>query len=139
MLVQEVMTPEPYVAFAKESLRTVLGKLAEADVRHLPVCEGQSLVGIVSDRDLRQAMPLPVQADARPQEAARIMAQPVSSIMSTDVITVNPGDDLVDAIDLMIEHRVGALPVVDAGSAKLLGIVSYVDALRAARDVLARE
>lgn len=47
------------------------------------------------------------------------------------------GDDVVEAIDLMIEHRIGAVPVVEPGTGELLGIVSYVDALRAARDLLA--
>ena len=50
---------------------------------------------------------------------------------------VTPGDDLVEAIDLMIEHRIGAVPVVDDGGTELVGIVSYVDALRAAREALA--
>jgi CBS domain-containing protein len=45
----------------------------------------------------------------------------------------------VDAIDLMIEHRVGAVPVVQEGSTLLVGIVSYVDALRAARAILELE
>jgi CBS domain-containing protein len=52
---------------------------------------------------------------------------------------VNPGDDLVEAIDLMIEHQIGAVPVVESGSTELVGIVSYVDALRAARELLAAE
>ena len=139
MIVQDVMTRDPYVALVRDSLRTVLSKLAEADIRHLPVTEDGSLVGIVSDRDLREVVPSALSALERPLEAARILARPVSELMSTDVISVNPGDDLVEAIDLMIEHRVGAVPVVDAGSAELVGIVSYVDALRAAREFLAEE
>jgi acetoin utilization protein AcuB len=56
--------------------------------------------------------------------------------MTSDVITVHPESDASEAIDLMIEHRVGALPVVEPDSTKLVGIVSYVDALRAARDLI---
>lgn len=136
MLVQEVMTREPYVAYARDSIRSVLSKLAEADVRHLPVTEDGALVGIVSDRDLRGVLPSALDAIERPQESALILTRPVSEIMSSDVISVSPSDDLVDAIDLMIEHKIGAIPVVDDRSDDLVGIVSYVDALRAAREAL---
>jgi acetoin utilization protein AcuB len=139
MLVQEVMTREPYVAFARDSIRTVLTKLAEADVRHLPVTSDGALVGIVSDRDLREVVPSAFDAAARPREAASILARPISDVMSSDIVSVSPGDDLVEAIDLMIEHRIGAVPVVDTSSDELVGIVSYVDALRAAREAIAEE
>jgi acetoin utilization protein AcuB len=49
---------------------------------------------------------------------------------------VDPETEVSEAIDLMIEHRIGALPVVEPDSTKLVGIVSYVDVLRAARDLL---
>jgi acetoin utilization protein AcuB len=136
MLVQEVMTRRPYVASTRDSIRKVIEKLAEADVRHLPVLEDGSLVGIVSDRDLREVVPSALDVVERPHESARILARPVSELMSTDVVAVTPEDDLVEAIDLMLEHRIGAVPVVDDGSAELIGIVSYVDALRAAREAL---
>jgi acetoin utilization protein AcuB len=139
MLVQEVMTREPYVAFVRDSIGSVLSKLAEADVRHLPVLESGELVGIVSDRDLREVVPSPLDVVERPLESARLLARPVSELMSTAVVSVSPADDLVDAIDLMIEHRIGAVPVVQEGGALLVGIVSYVDALRAAREALELE
>jgi acetoin utilization protein AcuB len=131
------MTREPYVASVRDSIRLVLSKLAEADVRHLPVTEDHGLVGIVSDRDLREIVPSALDAVERPRESARILARPISEVMSTDVVCVSPGDDLVEAIDLMIEHRVGAIPVVEDGSTELIGIVSYVDVLRATREMLA--
>jgi acetoin utilization protein AcuB len=101
------------------------------------VTSGGALVGIVSDRDLREVVPSALDVVARPRDAARILARPISDVMSSDVVSVSPGDDLVEAIDLMIKHRIGAIPVVDASSDELVGIVSYVDALRAARESLA--
>jgi acetoin utilization protein AcuB len=139
MLVQDVMTRDPYVAFVRDSIRAVMSKLAEADVRHLPVTENGGLVGIVSDRDLREVVPSALDAIERPRESARILARPISDLMSADVVSVSPGDDLVEAIDLMIEHHIGAVPVVESGSTELVGIVSYVDALRAARELLAAD
>lgn len=139
MRIREVMTREPYVAQVRDSIRNVVSKLAEADIRHLPIVEDGALVGIVSDRDLKEVVPSALDASERPHESARILARPISEIMSSDVVSVGPEDDLVDAIDLMIEHRIGAVPVVDDGSDELVGIVSYVDALRAAREALAAE
>jgi acetoin utilization protein AcuB len=136
MLVREIMTREPYVASARDSIRSVLAKLAEADVRHLPITEDGALVGIVSDRDLKEAVPSTIEALERPADSAGILARPISELMSTDVISVSPEDELVEAIDLMIEHRVGAIPVVEERTEELVGIVSYVDALRAARSLL---
>jgi acetoin utilization protein AcuB len=137
MIVQEVMTRDPYVAFATDSIRTVARKLAEADVRHLPVIDDGSVVGIVSDRDLRDVLPSALAALEHPGTVARILSQPVSALMSADLVSVTPRDDLVEAVDLMIEHKIGAVAVVEPGSAQLVGIVSYVDALRAAREALA--
>lgn len=137
MLVRDIMTPDPYSVSATSSVRHVLRMLSEADVRHLPVVEGGALVGIVSDRDLRGLAALETDtALEEPEAARRALAQPASAVMSADLLTVNPETELSEAIDLMIEHRVGALPVVEPDSTKLLGIVSYVDALRAARDLV---
>lgn len=136
MIVEEVMSADPYAATTKTTVREVLRMLAEADVRHLPIVENHTLVGIVSDRDLRGAIPTALDEFERPQAVERALSQPISKIMNTDILSVYAESDLVDAIDLMIEHKVGAIPVVEPDSSKLIGIVSYVDALRAARDVL---
>jgi acetoin utilization protein AcuB len=58
----------------------------------------------------------------------------VTNIMSSDVISVISESDTSDLIDLMLEHRLGAIPVVD--EERLVGVVSYVDLLREARDLL---
>ena len=136
MLVQEVMTREPCVVSVRDSIGKVLSRLAEADVRHLPVMDGGELVGIVSDRDLRVVALSADGATEGSGESARSLARPISGLMSSDVVSVGPTDDLVEAIDLMLEHRIGAVPVVDEHDARLVGIVSYVDALRVAREVL---
>jgi CBS domain-containing protein len=110
--------------------------LGEADVRHVPIVEEERLVGIISDRDLRAVMPPVLARFDRPEQVERVLSQPVSQLMSSDVLTVGPDDELQEVVDLMIEHKIGAVPVVEPGSAKLLGIVSYVDVLRAARELL---
>lgn len=131
MVVSEIMTPNPATAEAATSVRAVMRRLIDLDVRHIPIVDDGALVGIVSDRDLREVTSrLVAEGETR---LDRVLDRPVADIMSADVVSVNPETDLEEVVDLMIEHKVGALPVVSPGD-ELVGIVSYVDVLRAARD-----
>jgi acetoin utilization protein AcuB len=128
------MTQEPATIDVRASIRAAMRKLQELDVRHLPVVEDGSLAGIVSDRDLREVTSR-LLAEGTP-DVARVLNAPVGDLMSSDVLSVDPETELDDVIDLMIEHRVGAVPVVAPGTEDLVGIVSYVDILRAAKESL---
>ena len=134
MVAEELMSTRLVVAQVTHSIRRVMATLSESDVRHLPVLEEGRLVGMISDRDLRRLTdPM---FDLAPADSARVqeLSQPISVLMSSDVISVSPETEVEEVIDLMIEHKIGALPVVAADSLELIGIVSYVDVLRAARD-----
>lgn len=126
MVVEHVMTRNPVVVEWSESLQRVQELLYTLDTRHLPVTKAGSLCGIISEADL-----------AGPQAAGeaprRLSAE---DIMSKKLVTVTPKSELSHAIDLMLERRIRALPVVDSGSLRLVGIVSYVDILRAARPLV---
>ncbi len=87
--------------------------LEQAKIRHLPVLDGELLVGIVSDRDLREA-----QSDA----------VPLREIMTRTVFILSPDTSVRRAARIFRERRVGAMPVL-AGR-HLVGIVSVVDVLR---------
>ena len=124
----DIMTTEVVSILQTATVRDALRALGELDVRHLPVVdEKREVVGMLSDRDLAD--------HERSQEE---LAQPVSEVMSGDVIVVTPATEVTEIIDLMTENRIGALPVVDNDS-QLAGIVSYVDVLRAAGKALAEE
>lgn len=129
MVVEEVMSRDPFTLRVTDTVETALKQLMEADVRHLPVVEGGRLAGIISDRDLRAIVP------GGYGESSSRLSESVASVMSSDVISVSPETDMSEVIDLMIEHKVGAIPVVESNE-KLVGIVSYVDALRVAREQL---
>jgi len=132
MIVQEVMSAKPISVGANESIACARATLINSHIRHLPVVDRGKLVGIVSDRDIPVFDP-----EIESLHEARIaLNQPTSSIMSRDLIVAYPESELTKVIDLMIEHRVGALPVVAPGSLELVGVVSYVDVLRAARNRL---
>lgn len=129
MVVEDIMSPNPIIIPVTASVRRARAILLEADVRHLPVVDEGKLVGIVSDRDFRSL-------EFEPGDAGEPLDRPLSALMSSDVITVHPETDLGDVIDLLIEHRIGAIPVVHPDSLKLLGIVSYIDVLRVAREAV---
>lgn len=135
MIVQDIMSRRVVTARVKNTVREVLHMLREADIRHLPVVDDEGLVGIVSDRDLRAIVPGELDAIEHPGEANRRLNLRVGEVMNTDVATVTPDSELSEAIDTMVEGRVGAVPVVDVDGRRLVGILSYVDVLRAARDL----
>lgn len=136
MVVEEVMSRDPFVVDVTESIAQVMRKLAEADVRHLPVVEDGALVGIISDRDLRAFTPAAILEFEHPQEVRRRLAQPVSTVMASDVVSVNPEAELAEVVEVMLDQKIGAIPVVQPDSARLVGIVSYMDVLRALSDQL---
>ncbi len=135
MLAKDIMTENPVTATELMSVAEALGLLYELDVRHLPVVRGSELVGIVSDRDLR-GFTAPDEDEAmNAMESAR--NSNVGGFMNTDPIRVDTETNAREIIELMLVHRVGAIPVCDADTGDLLGIVSYVDLLRMLQESLA--
>lgn len=134
MQVSEIMTKRPVYADSKDSLFDAVKKLYELDIRHLPVLEDGQLVGILSDRDLRAyAIPL-TESHEVAFKMEKLLSTKVADVMQTDVISVEAAADLLEVIDIMVEHKVGAVPVLDSHAGRLIGIVSYIDVLEAARN-----
>jgi len=91
------------------------------------VVENKQLIGIVSDRDIRSF--LAQSSFLEPEERARALRTKVTNIMTSKPLTVSPDDDLREAVELLIEEKIGGIPVMDE-SQGLVGIVTYVDVLR---------
>ncbi|MCA9714186.1 MAG: CBS domain-containing protein [Myxococcales bacterium] len=133
MAIADIMTTDLIVISADETVARAFELLESIDVRHLPVVDDQRLVGLLSDRDLREYR-LPVAEElADPERADRLLATPVSEVMSSDVISVDVSEPLRAVVDAMIEYRVGALPVLERDTSRLVGIISYVDLLEELR------
>ena len=115
--------------------------MAQHRVNQLPVFEGPQLVGIVTDRDLRDAFPslaeTVIRSRRRLPEGADPSAIPVKDVMTHKVLTVEPDTPLDDAARLLRRERIGALPVVTAG--RVVGIVTRSDLLEALAELLAEE
>jgi acetoin utilization protein AcuB len=117
---QKVLTLGPE-ASAFEALRLC----RERRIRHIPVVKDERLVGIISDRDLRDASP-PLGDPERVSTMKEILLE---EVMTREVITTHPEDTIVHAAREMYERKIESLPVVD--EEKLLGIVTSSEVMRA--------
>jgi len=131
--VEEIMTDNPISVETTTSVRKALSTLLNADIRHLPVVDQGELAGMLSDRDFREFSFDPFHDD--PSSIEDRMERPVSEHMSGDVLFVEKGTDVTIVVDMMVEHKIGAVPVVD-NTKSLVGIVSYIDVLAALREQL---
>jgi acetoin utilization protein AcuB len=104
-------------------------------IRHLPIIDkNHQLIGIVTDRDIRSALPFHFY-DAPQEEREKISTLKVKDIMTTNPISISPTYTIQDALLLIQNSKVGALPVVDDDRC-LQGIISVRDLLRAFINVL---
>jgi acetoin utilization protein AcuB len=138
MKVREAMTPDPITIDPGASLGTAMEVMRSRRVRHLPVVdEAGRLMGIITDRDLRQAAFAPVLAERLDLRTQRLLQglgrvledMRVRDAMTWGVITVHPDAGIVHGALLMFEQRVGSLPVIEDG--KLVGVLTERDVLRA--------
>ena len=103
------------------------------EVRHLLVTdERERLLGVLTDRDVRQAAFLPMLARHLPSNAGGLAAPRVRDIMTWSVVTVSPEADLERAALLMFERRLGSLPVMEDG--RVVGILTEGDVFETLRD-----
>jgi len=129
MTVGKVMSPTPVVVEPKAPLREVCRLMAEHRIRHVPVISADGLVGVISDRDVREALPSPIGPDGAAEYAAAMDHIAVWKVMAEQVITVTPRTPLAQAAHLLADRKIGCLPVIEAG--RLVGIVTETDVLRA--------
>jgi CBS domain-containing protein len=106
-------------------------RMQSADVRHLPIVAADGkLLGLLSDRDLRQAGASTLPPLSRYEAPLLLMTVLVKDIMRTDVTTVGGETTLADAGQLLLEHKIGCLPVLHHDRT-LVGMVTVTDLLRA--------
>ncbi len=91
--------------------------------RHLPVLDGQRLVGMVTERDIWPA------GRVDSDQAETFNRRTVASIMHGKLITIGPDDPLEEAARLLYEHKIGCLPVLDDG--RMIGIITTTDIFHA--------
>jgi acetoin utilization protein AcuB len=129
MLVRDLMTSKPITVDPETPMLDARARMAEARIRHLVVVEGSRVAGIVTDRDIRLNLPSPATSLSVWEMNALLAKLTVGEVMSRTVIVVEPERPAAAAARLMIDHKIGALPVVEGG--RLLGIVTESDFVRA--------
>ena len=127
MRVVDVMTKDPLTVTPNETIGQADEVMYANNIRQLPVVQGEELLGIVTDRDIRSFLSGSLLES--PEISEKSFNAKVSEIMTTEPITLSPDDDLQEALELMINEKIGGIPVVDEAEG-LVGIVTYVDALR---------
>jgi acetoin utilization protein AcuB len=133
MIVETWMTRQPLTIGLDATVREAAAIMAHHRFRHLPVVREDRLVGIVTRTDLLRGQAIdPFSSAAAEDPTAQRL---VRAVMASPVVTTGPATPLEDAARLMVERKIGALPVVrDTGS--LVGILTEADTLRALIDSL---
>lgn len=134
MTIAKVMTPAPAIVEPKAALREVCRLMAERRIRHVPVVSDDGLVGIISDRDIQEALPSPADPGGATEFAAAMDRITAWEVMTEQVITVTPQTPLAEAAQLLARRKIGCVPVMERG--RLVGIVTETDMLQALTSVL---
>jgi CBS domain-containing protein len=121
--IKEVMTRDVRACEPNATVADAAKVMAQEDVGPVPIIEEGRLVGIVTDRDIV----VRVVAEGRDPNATT-----VGEIASTELVTVSPGDDLDEALNLLAKRQVRRLPVVEGD--RLVGIVAQADIARLGKD-----
>ncbi|MEE9138348.1 MAG: CBS domain-containing protein [candidate division NC10 bacterium] len=129
MTIAKIMSSAPVVVEPKVPLREAYRVMAEHRIRHIPVVSTDGLVGVISDRDVREALPSPMSPGEAMEFAAAMDRIPVWEVMAEEVVTVTPRTSLAEAAHMLAGRKIGCLPVLDAG--RLVGIVTETDMLQA--------
>jgi len=132
--VETVMQTEFASVASGERLDLVDDVMSLGRVRHLPVVDEGRLVGVVSQRDLLASGLSRALDFDRTQRRTFMRSIEVSEVMARKPVTVSPATPLREAARLMVNHKIGCLPVVDE-SGRPIGLVTETDLLRGVYDV----
>ncbi len=128
MLVRDFMTTEVTTLQETDSMLDARLVFLRSSFRHVPVLRGKKVVGIVTERDIKQFMPSLLAGMGPEQYNAALETTPVSRAMTKEPMTVRPDQPVFDAAMLLYSKRFGCLPVVENGN--LAGIITTTDMLR---------
>ena len=129
MLVRDWMTADPQTVTAATPVMEAMQRLRDGGYRRLPVVRDGKLVGIVTDRDLKEATPSKATSLSVYELNYLLSKLTIKDVMTAPVMTIGPDGAIEEAALVMETHRVSGLPVVDHG--KLVGILTITDLLRA--------
>jgi len=122
--IKDVMTSDPCTIEADKSVAYAAKMMRDEDVGIAPIVEGDKLIGMLTDRDIA----IRVVAEGRNPEQVT-----VREVASQQVVTIDPQQDLSEALRIMAKHQVRRLPVVEEDG-RLVGVVAQADVARKGDD-----
>lgn len=131
--VGDYMTPNPITVDPDDPLMRALEIIRLRGVRRLPVTVGDTLVGLITEGDLKRAEPSTL-TDSQEHFDQVMEATPISRIMIQNPVTTTPDAPLIEAAEVLLNTKYGALPVVQG--TRPVGILTDNDLIRALVDVL---
>jgi len=134
-LVRDYMTPQPEALEASQNLLDAVLLLRKSGFRHIPVLDQGQLAGVISERDLWRFSPTML-IPLSQQDYNRVFEETsIGKVMTRDPQTIAPDAPLSQAVNLLIQNRLGCLPVME--NDVLVGIITVRDMLRALYDFVA--
>ena len=134
MDVRALMRPDPVTLSVTDTLDIADDLMRLGRIRHLPVVDGTRVVGMVSQRDLLRAAVSSLLELGRSAERDWLRKIAVATVMTPRVFTVPPSAPLQAAVEIMIDKKIGCLPVVEDG--RLVGLLTETDCLIRLRTLL---
>jgi len=134
MKIRKIMHTDVVTLQADKPLMRAVEILEAEHIRHLPILEGERLVGMVTTFDIKHVTPSPLLEESQERYHQVFHETPVSRIMRRAPITASPNAALADVVRLMIDGNVSAVCIVEGK--RLVGIVSELDVLNTFLEVL---
>ncbi len=129
-LVRDWMTPHPISIDPKTVLPEAHRLMQDSHIRRLPVVEKGKLVGIITLGDVREAEPSRATTLSIYEVHYLLGKLTVERIMTRNPVTIAPDASIRNAAQLMLQHKIGGLPVVEPTTGKLVGIITESDIFR---------
>lgn len=127
MLVGDIISGKVITINIKDDVKKAFELMKSKKIRHIPVLDGEKLVGIITNTDLRQAL-IPSKSEGAEQTYYFTSKfSTVGEIMTKGTITVTPQTDVEEAATLLLHYKIGGLPVVEGD--KLVGMITGTDIL----------
>lgn len=129
MFVKDIMQTKVITISPNDTAKTARELMDRHKIRHLPVVEGKRLVGVVTDRDVRHTLASRL-ASAEIKGIIELLDNlKIEAIMTRDPYTVTPLTPVAEAAEMLVEKKIGCLPVISRG--ELIGIITDRDILLA--------
>jgi CBS domain-containing protein len=130
MKVHDFMNRNVIACNPKEKITIILNKLRLFRISGMPVSDGKSIKGIISEKDiLNKIQEITKETSVNLEQALKKADFPVGDVMTRDVVTVAPADSIDTVVNLMIKRKINRIPVVVEG--KIVGIVTRGDIISA--------